>query len=114
MEQTKEIPEVTKGYMLEQLKRNPHYLVGRALVAIHARQTDSEQRIGATFLPNNIGFSKPDARLGSVGAKQYLAKGRLEEWVIKYWCSPTKSGFPKICKYHKQLNEIAQLKLKQQ
>lgn len=39
----------------------------------------------------------------------YIATGTLPEWLAKVWLVE-KAGYPRICKYVRQLNEIASAK----
>lgn len=98
---------VTKQWLAGKLSEKPNYVVGRALLAIYRLQIASEQRSGTTCLRNGVGFSKPDARTGSIGAKAFEATGKVPDWVAKIWISQDKSGFPRICKYARQLNKIS-------
>jgi hypothetical protein len=88
------------------LKSDAVTVLGRALVAIYRNQTSSEQAAFSTKYKNGIGFSGPDARLGTLGAQKFLAQGTLPEWFVKAWLVE-KNGYPRICKYAKQLNAIA-------
>lgn len=81
-------------------------VLGRALLAIYRRQTESEKAAFATKYTNGIGFSGPDALLGSKGAKIFAATGTLPPWLVRVWLVE-KAGYPRICKYAKQLNEVA-------
>lgn len=99
---------VTKESLAQMLAtRNPSFVIGRALLAIYNRQTYQEQSGTATIANNGIGFSKPDARLGSIGARMFKAHGELQPWLVKVWMKPASDGFPRICKYVRQLDEIA-------
>lgn len=100
---------VTKA-SLANLLNNPGRrvdVIGRALVALLAKQTTSEQASNHTEINNNIGFGGCDAKAGSLSAKFYIKYGTLLDWQVARWMKPTKDGFPRLCKYHKQLNEIA-------
>lgn len=97
---------VTKEWLAEKVKENPHRVIGRALLAIYQRQTYQEQSATATRVHNGIGFSKPDARIGSIGARMFNAN-KLAQWVVDVWLIPAKDGLPRICKYANQLNDIA-------
>lgn len=81
-------------------------VLGRALLAIYRRQTESEKTAFATKYANGIGFSGPDAKLGSRCAEYFQKNGTLAPWMAKVWLVE-KAGYPRICKYAKQLNEIA-------
>lgn len=81
-------------------------IIGRALVALFNRQTQSEQSSNTTDNLNTIGFAGCDARSGSLTAKTFLKNGTLQSWQVQKWMQETR-GYPRICKYHRQLNEIA-------
>lgn len=85
-------------------------LIGRALVVLFEHQTNIEQARNATSVYNNVGFTGYDARSGTLTAKYFLAKKSLEKWQIDRWIKRGKSGFSRITKYHKQLNEAAMRK----
>ena len=97
---------VTKDWLKKKVEENPARTVGRALVAIFRRQVNEEQSSNHTRYKNGAGFSANDARIGSLAAKYYMAHGTLLDWQIKGWVKDVK-GYPRICKYVKQLNEIA-------
>lgn len=104
--------EVTKEWLAERLRRaDANIVVGRALVAIYNRQTSAEQNATTTKNNNGEGFSKPDARIGSIGARMFLSKGQLVPWQLEIWLKE-KNGYPRICKYARQLNEVAKQKSK--
>lgn len=105
--------EVTKEWLDNYIKTKPpgqvEFMLGRALVALYERQTYDEQVNDTTKLDNNIGFSACDAKSGSKAARAFLESGRLTIWQIKAWTRPTgRKGLPRICRYSRQLNEIAQ------
>lgn len=99
---------VTKEWLAIQLKVDVNKVLGRALMAIFMRQTESEKSSNHTRLINGIGFAKPDARIGSIGARQYMNGGKLQPWVIDVWLYKAKDDNPRICKYAAQLQEIAE------
>ena len=99
---------VTKEWLATQVRVDANKVIGRALMAIYKRQTQAEQQATTTKNQNGIGFSKPDARVGSIGARMFMSHGRLDAWIIQRWTRPTKDGMPSICKYAKQLDEIAE------
>ncbi len=82
-------------------------VVGRALVALLQRQTADEQRANDTRVWNAVGFSGADARSGTITAKTFIGRGTLLDWQLAKWTKPAKNGYPRLCKYAKQLNEIA-------
>lgn len=99
--------KVTKDYLQDKLKEDCQKLIGRALLAIYRNQTPDEQSSSDTKYLNGIGFSGADAKLGTVCVRYYLQHGNLADWMLKVWSRPTKTGYPKICKYATQLNKIA-------
>lgn len=100
---------VTKDFLLKRLEERDKrgYVIGRILLAIFNNQTTEEQANNGTKFFNNIGFTKPDARIGCIGAKSFLKNGTLEQWVVDIWMAPNKKGQARIVKYARQLNEIA-------
>jgi len=100
---------VTKDFLLQRLEDESKrgYVIGRILLAIFNNQTVEEQSTNGTKFFNNIGFTKPDARIGCIGAKTFLKNGALEQWVIDIWMKPNKKGQPRIVKYARQLDCIA-------
>lgn len=103
-------PVVTKEWLATRIKENPSKVIGRALAAIYRNQTAAEQNHTTTITKNGIGFSKPDARVGTIGARMFNAHGELQQWVVDVWMRPTKDGMPRICKYANQLQAIAEAK----
>jgi hypothetical protein len=92
--------------------RNPNaryveVVIGRALVALMQRQTDDEVRANDTRVNNGVGFTGADARSGTITAKTFMRDNKLLDWQIGSWKKIAKSGYPRLAKYHKQLNEIA-------
>ena len=108
--QTINKPIVTKEWLAARIQQDPNKVIGRALAAIYKNQTPIEQSITGTVQRNGIGFSKPDARVGTIGARMFNAHGTLQDWVVKIWSMPAKNGFPRICKYADQLQNIAEEK----
>ena len=102
---------VTRDSLIAMLKNsNRAYVeavIGRALVGIYDRQTDSEKVTNDTHNLNYVGFTGADAHSGCLTAKYYLKHKRLLDWQIEMWTKPNKNGVPRIAKYWKQLNEIA-------
>ncbi len=98
---------VTKDSLRDMIAADPIKVIGRALVAIFNNQTSEEQSGMFTKFLNGKGFTQGDGRIGALGAKYYLAHGRLEDWQLKIWQTCGKQGYPRICKYAKQLNAIA-------
>mgnify|MGYP000209306595 CR=1 FL=1 len=102
---------VTKDSLKQMLEQSDEEkrarIIGRALVALFNRQTREEQASNDTRQFNNVGFSGADAKSGSLTAKYFLKHRRLEKWQIERWLKPSKNGYPRICKYAAQLNEVA-------
>ncbi|RKZ15598.1 hypothetical protein DRQ53_08595 [bacterium] len=97
-----------KTYVETQPRQKVEQMIGRALVALLKRQTADEQASNDTREENGIGFSGADARSGSITAKSYIKnKGKLLDWQMEKWTKPARNGYPRISKYHRQLNEIA-------
>jgi len=84
------------------------HIIGRALVRLFKRQTNSEQMSDSTEQDNGIGFTGGDAKSGSLTAKFYMTHGKLLDWQVERWMRVGKSGYPRICKYDRQLNEVAE------
>lgn len=81
------------------------HLVGLALGDLLALQTADEQATNATTRSNSVGFTGADGRSGCLAAKSYAKNGRLVGWQVEQWTRPTgKSGYPRLAKYHGQLN----------
>ena len=103
--------KVTRDSLVALLARNPELVVGRALVAIFkSGQTESERSGNTAEVFNGIGFSGADARSGSITAKYFIKHGKLLDWQVEQWTKPAKNGYPRLCKYVKQLDAIAQAK----
>ena len=98
---------VTRDSLKALLERDPVRVVGRALVAIFQNQTEDERANNTTTELNGIGFSGCDARSGVIGAKTFMKNGTLRDWQVDMWLKPAANGYPRICKYARQLNDIA-------
>ena len=88
----------------------PEYValvVGRALVRLFERQTEAEKASNDTNVDNGIGFAGCDARAGTLSAKYFLKHKTLQPWQVERWTKIGSTGFAHLCKYHKQLNEVA-------
>lgn len=111
MSRTRTVQIVTRATLLNLLEdptKRPH-VIGRALVALFNNQTRDEKSSNITNHDNMIGFSGADAKSGSITAKYYLKHGTLLDWQIDQWMRDFR-GYPRICKYVRQLNIAAQLK----
>ena len=106
---------VTRESLTEMLTNpSPVYVakvIGRALVALLQNQTDAEKRDAATEVDNGIGFTGADAYSGTLTAKYFMKHGTLAEWQILRWTKVGKNGYPRLAKYHAQLNKIAMAKV---
>ena len=101
-------PLVTRESLLKILASEKQKLViGRALVALFNRQIPSEQSNNTTTHHNGIGFTPSDARSGTITAKYFLKHKALLDWQAEKWMTPSATGFPRIVKYVRQLNEVA-------
>lgn len=107
----KQLKLVTKDWMVAKIAINPAIVIGRALLAIFNNQEPEEQEAEATTLLNNIGFTAFDAELGTKCAKYFAEHKTLEHWMINVWSKLDHSGYPRIARYHRQLNDIAKSKL---
>jgi len=85
------------------------HIIGRALVALLDRQTNEEKIVADARVFNQRGFSKPDAKSGTLGAKYYLKNKTLKDWHVEKWMREER-GAPRIAKYWQQLNEVAERK----
>ena len=106
---------VTKESLVKMLNESQEMkikVIGRALVALMHRQTQDEQTANTTRNHNGIGFTPGDAYGGTITAKYFLKHGTLQEWQVEKWMKPTSTGLPRICKYDRQLNEVANEKAK--
>ena len=102
---------VTRESLSVLLEKNPEQVVGRALVAIFkAGQTEDERSDNTASVFNGVGFSGADAHSACITAKYFIKHGKLLDWQIESWIKPAKNGFPRLCKYVKQLDAIAQAK----
>jgi hypothetical protein len=86
-------------------------IIGRALVVVFRNQTASEQSSNTTNVYNGTGFAGMDAHGGCLTAKSFLKNGTLQPWQVDRWMKVGKAGFPRICKYYRQLEEAAQAKV---
>lgn len=83
------------------------HIIGRALVVLFNNQTADERIANETVIHNNIGFTGADAKSGSLTAKYYKKHEKLEQWQVDRWLKISASGYPRLCKYHSQLNDAA-------
>lgn len=104
---------VTRESMMSLLKNDAlrNRVIGRALVALLKRQTQDEAVSNVTRNLNYRGFAPADARQGSIAAKTFIKRGELLDFQEEFWMKPSKTGLPRIVKYVRQLNEVANEKL---
>jgi len=105
---------VTKDSLRDLLLSSPQdkqvRIIGRALVRIMERQTEAEKSLKMTTDSNNIGFTSADAKTGTKSAEYFKRTGRLMPFAFERWISADSTGYPRICRYHRQLNEVAEAK----
>lgn len=89
-------------------------IVGRALVGLFERQTADEQASNDTKQHNTIGFAACDAKSGSLTAKYFLKHGLLLNWQVDRWLKKQPDGHARLCRYVRQLNEIAESRARSQ
>lgn len=85
-------------------------VLGRALVALYDNQTAEEKNCAMTQEDNSIGFTGADAHSGSITARYFLKHRTLLDWQVEQWVKPNTKGIPRIAKYWKQLDAVAQQK----
>ena len=56
---------------------------------------------------NEITFSVFLIQASSYAAKSFMKRGTLLDFQYDFWMKTGSTGFPRMVKYHKQLNEIA-------
>lgn len=85
--------------------------VSKALIVLYRRQTAEEQQVGATTESNGRGFTGADAEWGTKCAQWMLRTNRwLTDNMLISWTKLDSRGYPRIAKYHKQINEAAEAK----
>ncbi len=99
--------------LLETKPEIRQHIIGRALVVLFQRQTEHERSANTTNVTNGVGFAGMDARSGCLTAKTYIKYNTLQDWQVNNWMKPSKNGYPRICKYWRQLNEAAEQKAAQ-
>ena len=92
----------TKESIIELLRTNDH-AVGRALLAINARQTYDEQTQEMTKYRNLRGFTSGDAKKGTAMANYYHRFNMLTVKQLAWWRKPNANGRTRIEKYASQL-----------
>lgn len=96
----------TKASIIELLRTNDH-AVGRALLAINARQTSDEQAQERTKYHNLRGFTSGDAKRGTGMANYYHRFNMLTAKQLAWWRRPNANGRMRIAKYAEQLLLVA-------
>lgn len=112
VEAEKKMNAIVTKQSLQEMLENPNkvyvmHVVGHALKVLFDRQTKAEKEENTTKFNNNIGFTGADGRSGALSAKSYLKNKKLEDWQVEKWLRRDKTGYSRITKYHKQLNEAA-------
>ncbi len=105
--------QLTKEYLQALLLREDYvgmHAVGRTLVVLNNRQTDSERQMKEVLRHNSRGFTPSDAQMGTDMAEFYTLHEFLTRKQLAYWRRPNRAGVPRICKYWKQIQEEAMLK----
>lgn len=109
-----EEPLVTKKSLAALLRsgnpRKTETIIGRAATLLYGSQTESEKNNSNSKVLNGVGFTSYDAILGSKTARMWMRCRRLTPNIIELWLKPNNKGFPRLCKYHKQLNIVAMKK----
>lgn len=103
---------ITRVQVVEMLRSNDK-AIGRALLALNARQTDDEQRDETTKHHNERGFRPAHARKGTGMAKFYEKAGFLTPKQLAWWRKETPSGKMRIEIYANQLCKVAEEKAAQ-
>lgn len=85
-------------------------IVGRALVVLFERQTEYEKSANTTNNENGVGFTGADGRTGVLTAKTFLKSRTLKDWQVDRWMVRGKSGYSRIVKYWRQLDQAAKKK----
>ena len=105
---------VTKDSLRRLLETNDEALkariIGKALVVIFKNQTATERTCNTTAENNGVGFTGADAKGGCLTAKSFIKNGTLLDWQVAKWMRPAKDGYPRLCKYYRQLNAAAEAK----
>jgi hypothetical protein len=99
---------MSKLYTVEEIRHNVMHnarWTEHALVALFARQTDSEQRTDSTHVSNGRGFAMNDASFLSSLAK-HVRNGRSLTEKQLHFARYHRSGKPRIAKYAGQLFDI--------
>jgi hypothetical protein len=95
---------------IRELLRTNDKAVGRALLALNARQTLDEQRQETTKYHNDQGFKPCHAKKGTGMARFYAQAGFLTPKQLAWWRAVTPSGKMRIEVYASQLLKVAEEK----
>lgn len=87
--------------------------VGKALVVLYRNQEPDEKASRTANIQNGVGFNKFDSDKGTRAAQRFLNTGTLPLAEVNYWCKLDKTNYPKIARYHKQLNDAAYRKIEE-
>ena len=93
-----------------ELLRTRDDAVGRALLAINARQTQDERQQEMTKYHNMRGFTSGDAKRGTGMANYYARFGKLTPKQLAWWRVSNAKGRSRIEKYVEQLLLVAKEK----
>ena len=103
----------TKERIVELLTTNDK-AIGRALLALRARQTQDEQVAQSTRHHNAMGFRPCDARMGTSMANFFQGRGYLSTKQLAYWRRPIKTHSMRIAVYANQLLKVAEERINTQ
>lgn len=93
---------------IREMLRTNDAAVGRALLALNARQTADEQRAEMTKHHNNMGFMPAHAKKGTGMARFYQRAGFLTPKQLAWWRTVTPNGKQRIEVYAAQLLKVAE------
>jgi hypothetical protein len=87
--------------------------IARALLALWARQTDEEQQAQETIVKNGRGFASGDAKRAAFHVEYINKWGASTPYfkskILPHWQEQVR-GKMRICKYARQLAEIANMR----
>lgn len=111
--ETKTMELLTRKQLKEKLLTESNVL-GKALVAIHAHQTEDERKILKTIHKNNYGFRPCHAKIGGGMAQYFLKHDHLSEKQFFFWTAKRGNRKPRILIYFNQLYSIHLKKYKKE
>lgn len=91
---------------ISEMLRTNDKAVGRALLALNARQTQDERQSETTRHHNRMGFKPCHAKKGTGMARFYSESGFLTPKQLAYWRTVTPSGKMRIEVYAGQLLKV--------